>query len=75
MAERRNEKGRFTSDVSKEDVLEAMKVGEPYGTRELADMLTIPRRSAHKYLTELTGEDRVRKKRIDGRSVVWMKVE
>lgn len=75
MGGKRNERGRFTSDTTREDVLEAMEPGEPYGTRELADILDIPRRSAYKYLSELTEEERVRRKDIDGRSVVWLRAE
>lgn len=75
MSGKRDDQGRFTSDVTKEDVWEAMEPGEPYGTRELADSLTIPRRTAYKYLTKLTEEEYVRKKKIDDRCVIWMKVE
>lgn len=72
---KRDDNGRFTSNVGREDVLTVMEPGEPYGTRELADILDIPRRTAYKYLSELNDEGHVRKKEIDGRSVIWMKSE
>lgn len=75
MSGKRDEVGRFTSGLSKKDVLEAMEPGEPYGTRELADKLDIPRRSAYKYLSQLASSGQIRKKKLGERHVIWMKSE
>lgn len=69
----RNADGTFASAVGPKTVLDTMDVGEPYSAREIADQLDIPRRTAHKYLSELADAEKVRKKKFDERTVVWLK--
>ena len=72
MSERpRSEQGRFTRQRDPEEVLNAMEPGEPYVTSELADILEWPRRTVYKALTELCEADRVVKKQVNQRSVMW----
>lgn len=71
----RNSKGRFTPshDVTKSDVFDAMTVLEPYTSREIADEMGIPRRTAYKFLEELAESGRIRKKKPEARNVIWIR--
>lgn len=69
----RDEKGRFTSDVGKEDIYRAMDRLEPYTTRELANRVGCSRRAALNYLDELANEERVRKKKPEPRRSIWIR--
>lgn len=71
----RNEQGKFTSDHDADDLLDAMEPAEPYGTRELADKLGIPRRTAYHYLSQLADDEKVRKKKTDARRAIWIRHE
>lgn len=72
----RDDKGRFISeqDIGLDDVYAAFeRVDEPTSTREIADELGIPRRSALRYLDSLADDGRITKKKIDERRAVWFK--
>ena len=71
----RNEKGQYTAEhsVTVEDVFEEMEPLEPYTTREIADDLSIPRRTAYEFLEELAEGDRIRKKKPELRRVIWIR--
>jgi predicted transcriptional regulator len=73
--QKRNEKGRFKAEheITPEDVLEIMTPLEPYTTRELADMLDVPRRTVYNYLNELTENGRIRKKKTEPRRAIWIR--
>lgn len=73
----RNEEGRFESEhgVTIEDVLEAMEPLEPYTTAELADMLGAPRRTVFNHLDKLAEQERIRKKKPEPRTVIWIRTE
>ena len=69
----RDEKGRFTSKkhIEKNEILSVVEEYEPASTREVADVVGIPRRSALRYLDDLSDEGTVKKKKLDPRRVVW----
>jgi len=68
----RSEQGRFQRQRDPEDVLDAMDPGEPYVTSELADALEWPRRTVYEALEGLHEHDRVVKKQVNARSVMWI---
>lgn len=70
----RDENGRYTSrsQIDEADILDAVSMHEPASTREIADKLDIPRRSALRYLDDLADAGEIRKKKLDPRRVVWM---
>lgn len=72
----RDAKGRYTSEseIDETDLLIAVESHEPASTREVADELGIPRRSALRYLDDLANNGNIRKKKLDPRRVVWMRV-
>ena len=69
----RDKEGRFSSEVTREDLYETMEELEPYTTRELADLVGIPRRTALNYLDELADEDLIRKKKPEPRRAIWIR--
>lgn len=69
----RDDRGRFTSNVSPEDVLNVMEPNEPYSTKELANRIGIPKRTTLKYLNELADQERIRKKRHTKRQITWIR--
>ena len=73
--EKRNKDGQFRAEheITSEDVFEAMDPLEPYTTRELADMLGIPRRTMFNYLNDLTENSRIRKKKTEPRRAIWIR--
>ena len=73
----RNSRGRFTAghDVTAEDVYEAMEPFEPYTTREIADELGVPRRTAYEFLDDLATAGRIRKKKPEPRRAIWIRNE
>jgi predicted transcriptional regulator len=74
-SEKRNEDGQFRAEheITPEDVFEIMDPLEPYTTRELADMLSVPRRTIFNYLNELAENNRIRKKKTEPRRAIWMR--
>ena len=73
----RNSQGRFTAghDVTAEDIYEAMEPFEPYTSREIADKLGIPRRTAYEFLDDLADAGRIRKKKPEPRRAIWIRNE
>ena len=73
----RDTKGQFvpTHDATIADVFRAMDPLEPYTTRELADTLGMPRRSAYEYLEELADTGQIRKKKPEPRRAIWIRPE
>lgn len=71
----RDDEGKFSGDASKEDVYDVMEPLEPYTTGELANEIGIPRRTAYHYLEQLADGGRIRKKKPDPRSAIWIRTE
>jgi len=69
----RDDKGRFTDSRSRDDVFEAMDIGEPYTTSELADTLGVPRRTMYNILSDLHEIGRIRKKKPEERRAIWIR--
>jgi len=69
----RDDSGRFTDSHDRGDVFEAMEVGEPYTTSELADLLDVPRRTMYNILTDLHDDGRIRKKKPEARRAIWIR--
>ena len=71
----RDEHGRYTSSkqIDYDDILSAVDDHEPASTREVADAIGVPRRSALRYLDDLTEGKQLRKKKLDPRRVVWIR--
>ncbi|WP_254547222.1 helix-turn-helix domain-containing protein [Halomarina pelagica] len=73
----RDNKGRFEAshDITAEDFLTAMDALEPYTTRELADALGVPRRTAYEVLDGLATHGAIRKKKPEPRRAIWIRPE
>ena len=73
----RNSHGRFTAghNVTAEDIYEAMEPLEPYTSREIADKLDIPRRTAYEFLNDLADSGQIRKKKPEPRRAIWIRHE
>lgn len=73
----RNSKGRFTSEhnITPDDIYEAMEPFEPYTSREIADKLAIPRRTAYEFLDDLADTGRIRKKKPEPRRAIWVRTD
>jgi DNA-binding Lrp family transcriptional regulator len=69
----RDDQGRWTPETSAEEVLDAMEPLEPYGTSEIEDRLGLPHSTAHYRLNKLAEEGLVRKKKLNERTVVWVR--
>mgnify|MGYP002760576220 FL=1 len=71
----RDEEGKFSSDhdVALDDIYQLMEPLEPYTSREIADEAEIPRRTAYKFLDELSDAGRIRKKKPEPRRVIWIR--
>lgn len=70
----RNEGGRYESEHTDEEVLEAVREHQPAGTQEVADELGVARQSADYRLRQLLDDGRVSKKKV-GNSLVWFPEE
>lgn len=68
--DKRNSRGRFTSEHTDGDVLAAVRAHEPAATSEVADELGVTRQSADYRLRRLRDAGRVNSKKI-GASLVW----
>jgi DNA-binding IclR family transcriptional regulator len=71
----RNETGQFVVQRDSEDLLESMAPGEPHTASELAEVLDWPRRSVFDRLATLHEDDRVDKKQVNARTVIWTRPE
>lgn len=71
----RDEHGRYMSSkqIDYDEILSAVVKHEPASTREVADAIGVPRRSALRYLDDLTESEQIRKKKLDPRRVVWIR--
>jgi response regulator of citrate/malate metabolism len=71
----RDERGQFVAghDATMGDTFAAMDPLEPYTTRELADALNIPRRSAYEFLEKLAEQGQIRKKKPEPRRAIWIR--
>jgi len=67
---------RFDQTVTEEDVVEAMEIGEPYATSEIADEVDLPHRTAYGVLRRLAEQDgRVEKKKPNETTCIWIRRE
>jgi hypothetical protein len=71
----RNETGQFVVQRDSEDLLESMAPGEPHTASELAEVLGWPRRSVFDRLATLHEDDRIDKKQVNARTVIWTRPE
>ena len=71
MAER-DERGRYASDHTDADVLNAVREHDPAGTSEIAEQLDIARQSADQRLRKLADAGRVHRKKIGAVAVWWL---
>lgn len=76
----RNTDGQFTRKVELDEVLDVMEPLEPYGTNEVGDILSdkfgkdFKRRTTYHWLTELRDHGKVRKKKIDAKRNIWIRL-
>lgn len=75
--DKRNERGQFESEhgITAEDVFDAMEPLEPYTTGELADIVDAPQRTVFNYLDDLAEQGRIRKKKPNPRSAIWIRTD
>jgi predicted transcriptional regulator len=69
----RNEAGEFVTRRDPEDIFEVMTPGEPHTASELADLIGWPRRSVFDALNGLADANRVTKKKVTARTVIWIR--
>ncbi|MFC7010002.1 hypothetical protein [Halalkalicoccus salilacus] len=71
--DKRDDSGRFAASVDDTDILEAIdQAPGPVATAaELADILPIGRRAIRERLLDLEERDKVARKTVGARSVVW----
>ena len=67
----RNDAGQFVAQRDPETLAESMTPGEPYTTTELAEAVGWPRRSAYDALATLHDAERVNKKQVNARTIIW----
>ena len=67
----RSDDGTYAETVTPEDVLALFTDAEPRTATEVADELGIVRRTALNKLNELAEGNRIHKKKVGGRAVVW----
>ena len=68
----RDESGKFTKEVTDQDLLKVFdRVGEPMTAREIADELPIKKDSVTYRLKKMQEEDLVGRKEAGARAVVW----
>lgn len=71
----RDESGRFAADRDPADVLAVMEPMEPYTIGEVIDATGWPRRTVFQVLDELADEGKIRKKKPNPTSAIWMLVK
>ena len=69
----RDDNGQFVARRDPENVFESMTPGEPHTASELAETVGWPRRSVFDALDHLHDADRVRKKKVTSRTVLWIR--
>lgn len=69
----RDDGGKYTATVSDEEILAAIDQapGPVVTAAELAEVLPIGRRAIRERLLDLLSQDRVDRKKVGGRAVVW----
>jgi len=67
----RSDDGTYTETVTPEDVLALFTDAEPRTASEVADELGIARRTALNKLDDLAEQDRIHRKKVGGRAVIW----
>jgi len=67
----RSDDGTYTETVTPEDVLALFTDSEPRTASEVADELGIARRTALNKLDDLAEQDRIHRKKVGGRAVIW----
>ena len=65
------ETGRYTPEITDDELLQAVKANEPAGTTELADIFNCSQQAAYQRLTQLEKEGLVSSKLVGG-AKVWM---
>ena len=71
----RDERGRYASDHTDADVLDAVREHDPAGTSEVAAELGVARQSADQRLRKLEDAGRVHRKKIGAVAVWWLDEE
>lgn len=67
----RDEHGRFEEKVQLEDILEMFTDGEPVSATEVAEEFDISNRAALNKLEELREQEKIQRKNVGSRAVVW----
>ena len=67
----RSDDGTYVETVEPDDVLSLFTDAEPRTASEVADELGIARRTALNKLNELADQDRIQRKEVGARAVVW----
>jgi len=77
MGRDRDERGRYTKQVTLESVLDLFEEAEPpiLTANEVADKLDCARPTAYNKLERLVGQDRLQKKKVGARAVVYISME
>jgi len=75
MKRTRNNDGQYSRDRSPKILLEEMERGEIYSTKNLADAVNIPQRTALRYLNELAEKGRVEKQMLNEKTAMWARYE
>jgi Fic family protein len=68
-----NPSGSNEPQTTADDVRDVMDPGEPYGTKEIADLLDLPHSTANYRLNKLADGGVIRKKKPGHRTVVWIR--
>jgi DNA-binding IclR family transcriptional regulator len=71
----RDKRGRFAADRDPADVLAVMEPMEPYKIGEVIDETGWPRRTVYQVLDELADEGKIRKKKPNATTAIWIRVE
>lgn len=67
--------GEYVEERTPEEVFAAMEIGEPYSAGSLADEMGWPRRTVQTKLSRLAEDDRITKKKLHARRVIWIRTE
>lgn len=72
MINERNSRGEFVEHVSLSEVMDVLAIrDEPVTAKEVGEEVGITNRAALNKLNELADNDRVERKKVGGRSVIW----
>ncbi|RCU47738.1 ArsR family transcriptional regulator [Haloplanus salinus] len=73
MSQERDESGRYQATVTLDAVLELFPDTEPRTTSEVAEALDVAQKTAYNKLESLRERGEIRKKKIGGLAVVWLR--